>query len=156
MGSGPHWKWKWKPLSQVQRLSPKDYTIHGILQIRILKRVAVPFSRGSNPGLPHCRQVLYLLSHKGSPRILEWVAYPFSSGSSWPRSQTRVSWIAGGFFTSWATRESFTSHVIPTWQIEGAMMEVVTDFLILGSNITTDGDCSHEIRCFLAGKLWQT
>ena len=37
---------------------------------------------GSNPGLPHCRQILYQLSHKGSPRILEWVAYPFCSGSS--------------------------------------------------------------------------
>ena len=33
----------------------------------------------SNPGLPHCRQILYQLSHKGGPRILEWVAYPFSS-----------------------------------------------------------------------------
>ena len=48
------------------------------------------------------RQILYQLSHKGSPRILEWVTYPFSSGSSWPRDQTRVSCIAGGFFTSWA------------------------------------------------------
>ena len=32
----------------------------------------------SNPGLLHCRQILYLLSHQGSPRILEWVVYPFS------------------------------------------------------------------------------
>ena len=32
-----------------------------------------------NPGLPHCRQILYQLSHKGSPRIPEWIAYPFSS-----------------------------------------------------------------------------
>ena len=39
-------------------------------------------TQGSNPGLPHCRQILYQLSHKGSPRILEWVAYPFSSGFS--------------------------------------------------------------------------
>ena len=39
-------------------------------------------TQGSNPGLPHCGQILYHLSHKGSPRILEWVAYPFSSGSS--------------------------------------------------------------------------
>ena len=37
---------------------------------------------GSNPDLPHCRWILYQLSHKGSPRILEWVAYPFSRGSS--------------------------------------------------------------------------
>ena len=33
-------------------------------------------TQGSNPGLPHCRQILYQLSHKGSPRILEWVDYP--------------------------------------------------------------------------------
>ena len=38
--------------------------------------------------------------HKGSPSILEWVAYTFSSGSSWPRNQTGVSYIAGGFFTN--------------------------------------------------------
>ena len=35
-------------------------------------------TQGSNPGLPHCRQILYHLSHQGSPRILEWVAYLFS------------------------------------------------------------------------------
>ena len=35
-------------------------------------------TQGLNPGLPHCSQILYQLSHKGSPRILEWVAYPFS------------------------------------------------------------------------------
>ena len=52
---------------------------------------------GLNPGLPHCRRILYQLSHKGSPRILEWVAYPFSSGSSWPKDQSGVSRIAGGF-----------------------------------------------------------
>ena len=39
-------------------------------------------TQGSNPGLPHCRRILYQLSHKESPRILEWVAYPFSSESS--------------------------------------------------------------------------
>ena len=45
-------------------------------------------TQGSNPGLPHCGLILYQLSHKGSPRILEWVAYPFSSISSRPRNQT--------------------------------------------------------------------
>ena len=39
-------------------------------------------------------------------RILEWVAYPFSSRSSWPRSRTRVSWVAGGFLTNWAMRDA--------------------------------------------------
>ena len=41
-------------------------------------------TQGSNSGLPHCRQILYQLSYKGSPGILESVAYPFSSGSSDP------------------------------------------------------------------------
>ena len=49
-----------------------NYTVHGILQVR----------------------------------ILEWVAFPFSRGSSQPRDQTQVSHIAGRFFTSWATREA--------------------------------------------------
>ena len=63
-------------------------------------------TQGLNPGLPHCRWILYQLSHKGSPRILEWVAYPFSSRSSQPRNCTGVSCIAGGFFTNWAIREA--------------------------------------------------
>ena len=60
----------------------------------------------SNPGLPHCRQILYYLSHQGSPSILPWVAYPFSRVSSWPGNRTPVSCLAEGFFTSWATREA--------------------------------------------------
>ena len=39
-------------------------------------------------------------------RILEWVAIPFSRGSSKPRDQIQVSHISGGFFTSWVTREA--------------------------------------------------
>ena len=41
-------------------------------------------TQGSNPGLLHCRWILHQLSHQGSPRILEWVAYPFSRGSAQP------------------------------------------------------------------------
>ena len=65
-----------------------DYTVHGILHSRILEWVAFPFIKGifliqgSNPDLLNCRQILYQLSHKGSPKILECVDYPFSSGSS--------------------------------------------------------------------------
>ena len=62
-------------------------------------------TQGSNPGLPHCRQILYQLSHKGSPRILEWVVYPFSSGSSQSRNQTGASCVAGRFYTNWAIRK---------------------------------------------------
>ena len=50
--------------------------------------------QGSSPGLPYCKQILYQLSHKGSPRILEWIAHSFSSRSSQPRNQTGISGIA--------------------------------------------------------------
>ena len=59
-------------------------------------------TQGLNSGLPHCRRLLYQLCHKGSPRMLEWVGYPFSRGSSWPRSWTGASHIAGRFFSNWA------------------------------------------------------
>ena len=75
-------------------------------------------TQGSNPGLPHCKQILYQLRHKGSPRILVWVGFPFSRGFSPSRNQTGVSCIAGGFFTSWATREEERRkgrNCDPTW-----------------------------------------
>ena len=50
------------------------------------------------------------------------------------------------------------SGLITSWQIDGETMETVTDFIFLGSKITTDGDCSHEIKrhLLLEEKLWQT
>ena len=61
--------------------NPVDCTsVCGILQARTLEWVAIAFSRGIfptqgwNPGFPHGRQILYQLSHQGSPRIPEWVA----------------------------------------------------------------------------------
>ena len=63
-------------------------------------------SQGLNPGLPRCRWILYQLSHRGSPRILEWVSCPFSSESSRPRNQTGASCLAGGFFTNRAVGEA--------------------------------------------------
>ena len=71
-------------------------------------------TQGSNPGLPHYRWILYQLSHQGSPRILEWVAYPFSSRSSQPRNRTGVSCIAGRFFTNWAI-QSANGKLITDW-----------------------------------------
>ena len=85
------------------------YIVHGILWARILEWVAVPFFRGffqprdwTQVSL-HYRQILYQLSHQGSPRILEWVACPLSRGSSRSWNWTGVSYIAGRF---WATREA--------------------------------------------------
>ena len=59
-----------------------DYTVHGILQAR----------------------------------IIEWVAVPFSTGSSQPRDRTQVSHMAGRFFTSWATREALSEYQGPSAQ----------------------------------------
>ena len=46
---------------------PLDCVVHVILQPKILEWVAFPFSRGSNPGLPHCREIPYQLSYQGTP-----------------------------------------------------------------------------------------
>ena len=67
-------------------------------------------SQELKPSLLHCRQILYCLSPQGSPRILEWVAYPFSRRFSQPRSWTGFFCIVGGFFTSWATREALVFY----------------------------------------------
>ena len=50
------------------------------------------------------------------------------------------------------------SGPITSWEIDGETVETVSDFIILGSKITADGDCSHELKgaCFLEGKLWPT
>ena len=83
----------------------------GILQAKILEWVAMPSSRGSSQPRDQSQgltsQVDFLPSEPPrKPWVLEWVAYPFSRESSWPRSWIGVSWLAGGFFTSWATREA--------------------------------------------------
>ena len=82
---GPCWAGsllKWSEVKVAQSCltlcDSMDYTVHGVLQAR----------------------------------ILEWVAFPFSGGSSQPRDRTGVSCIAGGFFTNWVIRESwFTTGV---------------------------------------------
>ena len=88
------------------------------------------------------------LSHKGSPRILEWVAFPFASRSSQPRNQTRVSCIAGGFFTSLATMEAlvitFTAlnpYHEPSWETRkqpGRTGHGTTDCFQIGKGLHKD------------------
>ena len=54
-------------------------------------------------------------------------------------------------------RKIMASCPITSWQIDGETMETVTDFIFLGSKITADGDCSHEIkRCLLLGRKAMT
>ena len=96
-------------------------------------------TQGSNPGLPHCKWIIYQLGHKGSPRILEWVTCPFSRGSSRPRDRTRVSCIAGGFWRrtlfslgakerppTW-TQRCYSRLRNSSW--EGPETEAILDFL---------------------------
>ena len=104
--SSPVKRWKWKLLSCVRLYSPWNSLGQntGVVSLSFLQGIFP--TQGLNPGLLHCRQFLYHLSHKGNPRILEWVAYPFYSRSSQPRNWTGVSCIAGGFYTKWAIREA--------------------------------------------------
>ena len=76
--------------------SPGQYT--GVGSLSLLQGIFQ--TQGSNPGFLYCWRFLYQLSHKGSPTILEWVAYPLSSRCSRLRRLTRVSCIAGRFFTN--------------------------------------------------------
>ena len=82
-----------------------DFTVHGILQARILEWVSLSFlqgifpTQGSNPGLPHCSQILYHLSHRkprntgvGTLSLLQQI-FP-------TQELTGVSCVAGGFFTN--------------------------------------------------------
>ena len=110
-------KWKWKSLSRV-RLFATPWTIPwnppgqntGVSSLSLPQGIFP--TQESNWGLLHCRRILYQLSHKGSPRILEWVTYPFCSGSSQPRNPTGVSCMAGESFTNWAIREAIQSLYI--------------------------------------------
>ena len=81
----------------------------GVGSLSLLQRIFP--TQGSNLGLRHCRRILYQLSHKANPRTLEWVAYPFSSGSSWPRNGNGVSCIAGRLFTNWAIYDNMCFNV---------------------------------------------
>ena len=53
--------------------------------------------------------------------------------------------------------KTMTTSPITSWQIDGETMETVPDFIFLGSKMTADGDCSHEIkRCLLPGRKAMT
>ena len=91
-------------------------------------------TQGLNPSLLHCRQMLYHLSHQGSPRILGWVAYPFSRGSSWSRNRIEVSCVAGRFFPRWTTRKAlllFIMFALVSFVTATRNMWLVLSFIVL-------------------------
>ena len=107
----------------------------------------------SNPELLHYRWILYQLSHKGSPRILEWVACPFSSRASWPRNWTGVSCIAGGFFTDWAVRDAHNHLKFWPKHIEEMGASWISDRFSTRSTFK-ELQWSPLADTFSAGKLW--
>ena len=80
-------KWNESHSVVTDSLWPQILQASGVGSLSLLQGIFP--TEGLNPGLSHCRWIFYWLSHKWSPRILEWVAYPFSRGSSWPRNRTR-------------------------------------------------------------------
>ena len=77
-------KWKWSHSVVSDSLPPCDppgSSVHGIFQARILEWVAISFSRGWNPDLPHCRQMLYSLSHQGSFYFLQRIYLRFQGSN---------------------------------------------------------------------------
>ena len=81
------------PGSSVLRDSPGKNTemgCHALLQ-------GIFPTQGLKPGLLPCKWILYRLSHQGSLKILEWVAYPFSRGTFEPQNRTGVSYTAADF-----------------------------------------------------------
>ena len=153
----------WSPLSEVKVTQscstvcdPMDYIYSswnspgqntGVGSLSLLQGIFP--TQGLNPGLPHCRQILYQLSHKGSPRILEWVACPFSSGSCRHRNWTRVSCMTGGFFTSWAIRELWSplKQLFRVWSHEN-LIEKGTLFTVAG-NVNWCSHCGKQFWRFL-------
>ena len=125
-------EWKWVKVTQscLTLCDPMNCLWNSLGQntavgsLSLLQRI-FPI-QGSNPGAPRCRWILYQLSHKGSPRLLDWASYSFYSGSFQPRNWTGVSCIAGGFFTNWAIKEA------PIWMEEIWQKSVILILLIFG------------------------
>ena len=81
------------------------------------------------------------------------------NGRKWRGTEEPLEESERGDWKSWVSNSTFpktkimASSPITSWQIDGETMEIVTDFICLGSKITADGDCSHEIkRCLLLGR----
>ena len=106
---GVHWSSRWAKSGEVnwnwilQGLKGHNEDFFGLSVLSRVRLFVTPWTVARQA--PLSKGIL-------QARILEWVALAFSRGSSWARDQTQVSCIAGGFFTSWATREAllvFTS-----------------------------------------------
>ena len=97
-------------------------------------------TQGSNPDLLHCRRMLYQVSHKRSPRILEWVAYPFSSRFSWPRN--------------WTGSPALQAHSLST-ELSGKLRSLFCDPSAQTSNMAQSPRSGTETHFAASGKNWK-
>ena len=91
-------------------------------------------------------------------KICRWY---HSNGRKWRGTKGPLDESEKGEWKSWLktqhSKKIMASGPITSWQIDGGKVETVTDFIFLGSKITADGDCSHEIkRCLLPGSKAMT
>ena len=142
-----------------------DYTVHVILQARILEWRNTGYSFPSpgdlpNPGIEPMSPTLQVDSlpaeSQGSPRILEWVTYAFSRGSSPLRNQTGVSCTAGGFFTNSAFREPYKLYYFILWL--GSLQMVIAAMKLKDAYSLerkfANRDPSSQVYDFSSGHVW--
>ena len=96
----------------IKKSKPKYY--HILITAEMCVCIYVSRSVMSNSLWPHAHNLSdYSVHGILQAKILEWVAIPFSRGPSWPRDGTQVSYIAGRFFTIWASREARREVYLP-------------------------------------------
>ena len=130
-------------------------------------------TQGLTSGLPHCRRILYQLSHQGSPYImknarldeaqagirtvgrninkLRYAEDTTLTAESEEKLKSLLMKVKeesekSGLKLNIQKKKIIASGPITSWQIDGATIETVTDFIFLGSKITVESDCSHEIK----------
>ena len=167
-------EWKVKVAEPCQTLcDPMDYTVRGILQARILEWVGPSLLRGifptqgSNPGLPHCRWILYQLSHKYKKRVtVKRGHWKIQESGLWVRredsqvetgihkEQGRTSFLRGGRSRSQSSREHGWVGLDAEWWVGPLLlfslwrMQVITDHEEWAANAgNAGGFMRQENRC---------
>ena len=116
--------------------SPPGSSVHGILQARVLEWGAIAFSGYADDTTPMAESKEELKS-----LLIKEKEENEKAGLKLKIPKTNI----------------MASGPITLWQIDGETMETVADFIFLGSKITANGDCSHEIkRCLLLGRKFMT
>ena len=158
-------QWKTQILTPFLYTLGKGTLFKGTLKFPAGKLGLRMFVKVAQLCLTRCNLVNYTVHGILHARILELVAFPFTRGSSQPRDQAQVSHIAGGFFTSWATRKKVKSEVaqscptlcdpmdcsLPASSIRGIfqarMLEWVAVSFSRGSSLPRDQTCVSYVSC---------